>query len=79
MSITRSNDVVTEDDRVVVRWTATGTQTGEFQGIAPTGKKVTWTGVNIYRFECGKIAEQWSELDGIGRLQQLGVLATPTP
>jgi hypothetical protein len=40
---------------------------------------VTWTGVNIYRLECGKIAEQWSELDGIGRLQQLGVLATPTP
>jgi steroid delta-isomerase-like uncharacterized protein len=73
------DDVVTEDDRVVIRWTAIGTQTGEFQGIAPTGKTVTWTGVNIYRFECGKIAEQWSELDGIGRLQQLGVLATPTP
>jgi predicted ester cyclase len=72
-------DVVTEDDLVVIRWTATGTQTGEFQGIAPTGKEVTWTGVNIYRLECGKIAEQWSELDGIGRLQQLGVLATPTP
>ncbi len=72
-------DVIVKDDRVVIRWTATGTQTGEFQGIAPTGKQATWTGVNIYRFECGKIAEQWSELDGIGRLQQLGVLATPTP
>ena len=72
-------DVIVKDDRVVIRWTATGTQTGEFQGIAPTGKQATWTGVNIYRFECGKIAEQWSELDGIGRLQQLGVMATPTP
>jgi steroid delta-isomerase-like uncharacterized protein len=72
-------DVIIKDDRVVIRWTATGTQTGEFQGIAPTGKQVTWTGVNIYRFECGKIVEVWSELDGIGRLQQLGVMGTPTP
>jgi steroid delta-isomerase-like uncharacterized protein len=72
-------DVIIKDDRVVIRWTATGTQTGEFQGIAPTGKQVTWTGVNIYRFECGKIVEVWAELDGIGRLQQLGVMGTPTP
>jgi steroid delta-isomerase-like uncharacterized protein len=71
--------VVTDDDLVVIRWTATGTQTGEFQGIAPTGKQATWTGINIFRIECGKIAEEWSELDGIGRLQQLGVMATPTP
>jgi steroid delta-isomerase-like uncharacterized protein len=72
-------DVVTEDDLVVIRWTAAGTQSGEFQGVAPTGKQVTWTGINIYRFECGKIAEEWSELDGIGRLRQLEGLATPTP
>jgi len=72
-------DVITEDDLVVVRWTATGTHTGEFQGVAPTGKQATWTGVGIFRFECGKIVEDWSEVDGVGRLQQLGVMATPTP
>jgi predicted ester cyclase len=73
------NDVITEDDLVVVRWTATGTHTGEFQGVEPTGKQATWTGVGIFRFECGKIVEDWSEVDGVGRLQQLGAIATPTP
>jgi steroid delta-isomerase-like uncharacterized protein len=73
------DDVIARDDRVVIRWTATGTQTGEFLGLAPTGKPATWTGINIYRFECGKIAEQWSEVDGLGRLRQLEGVATPTP
>lgn len=73
------DDTVTEDDIVVVRWTAEGTQTGEFQGYAPTGNPATWTGVNVYRIACGRIAEEWSEVDGIGRLQQLGVMATPMP
>jgi steroid delta-isomerase-like uncharacterized protein len=71
--------VLTDGEFVVTRWQADGTQTGEFQGHAPTGKSVTWTGINIFRIECGRIAEEWSELDGLGRLQQLGVLATPTP
>ena len=71
--------VITEDDLVVIMWTATGTQTGEFQGVAPTGKQATWTGVGVYRFECGKIVEDWSEVDGLGRLKQLGVMGTPTP
>ena len=60
-------------------WRAEGTHEGEFQGYAPTGNQVTWTGINVYRFECGLIAEEWAEVDGLGRLQQLGVLATPTP
>ena len=71
--------VIADGDLVVVRWTAQGTQSGEFQGLAPTGKSVTWSGVNFFRFECGKIAEEWSEVDGLGRLQQLGAVATPTP
>jgi predicted ester cyclase len=71
--------VLTDADFVVIRWQAEGTHTGEFQGYAPTNKPVTWTGVNIYRFECGKIAEEWTEVDGLGRLQQLGLIATPTP
>jgi steroid delta-isomerase-like uncharacterized protein len=72
-------DVITQDDMVVVRWTAQGTQQGEFQGFAPTGKPATWTGINVFRIECGKIVEEWSELDGLGRLTQLGLNATPTP
>ncbi len=62
--------VITDDDLVVVRWSATGMHEGEFQGFAPSGKPVTWTGINIFRFECGKIAEDWSEVDGAGRIAQ---------
>ncbi|MFT4038115.1 MAG: ester cyclase [Thermomicrobiales bacterium] len=70
-------DVITEGDRVVVRWRAEGTQDGVFQGIPPTGKHLTWTGINIYRMECGRIAEVWTEVDGVSRLRQLGVLPGP--
>ena len=69
------DDVLTEGDLVALRWTATGTHEGEFQGIEPTGRQATWTGINVYRMECGRIAAVWSEADGLGRLQQLGVLS----
>jgi predicted ester cyclase len=71
--------VISDGDRVVTVWRAEGTHEGEFQGYAPTGTHVTWTGINVFRFECGLIAEEWSEVDGLGRLRQMGVLATPTP
>ena len=63
--------VITEADLVAIRYTATGTHTGEFQGYAATGKRVTWTGINLYRLECGRIAEIWSEVDGLGRVAQV--------
>jgi len=63
--------VITEGDLVVIRYRATGTHAGEFQGYAPTGKRVSWTGINIYRIECGRIAEVWSEVDAQGRIAQL--------
>ena len=68
--------VITEGDLVVIRYRATGTHAGEFQGYAPTGKSVTWTGINIYRIECGRIAEIWSEVDALGRIEQLTGAAT---
>jgi predicted ester cyclase len=68
--------VITDGDLVVIRYTAAGTQMGTFQGYAPTGKRITWTGINIYRIECGRIAEMWSELDALGRIEQLAVTAT---
>ena len=79
--------VITEDDLVVIRYHATGTQEGAFQGYAPTGKQVSWTGINIYRIECGRIAEVWSEVDALGRIEQLTgattgaapAVGTPTP
>jgi steroid delta-isomerase-like uncharacterized protein len=67
-------DVIAEGDRVVLRVTAGGTHEGEFQGIAPTGKQVTITGMGIVRVENGQIAESWWEFDAIGLMQQLGAI-----
>ena len=72
-----SEDVLVDDDKVVVRWTVSGTHRGEFMGVPPTGKQVSWTGINIYRIADGKIVERWANEDGVSLLQQLGaVLAT---
>lgn len=67
-----------EGDMVLIRWTLNGTQTGPFFGIEPTGNTATWTGINIYRIECGLVAESWSEADGLSLRRQLGVLEDPT-
>lgn len=71
------DDVIAEGDKVVVRVTGKGTHDGEFQGVAPTGRHVTCTGVGIGRVANGRIAEAWAEYDALGLMQQLG--ATPGP
>jgi steroid delta-isomerase-like uncharacterized protein len=73
------DESLTGDDVVVLIWSAEGTQTGEFQGYAPSGNAARWTGINVYRFECGRVAEAWAEFDGLGRLRQMGVVGTPVP
>ena len=67
-------DVLVDKDRVVVRWTCRGSHQGVFKNIAPTGRRVTFTGINIYRIADGKIVERWSNDDGLSLLQQLGVM-----
>ena len=73
---------VVEGDMVVTRVTARGTHTGEYRGltykgIPPTGKQVTWTETQIFRIADGKLVEQWSNEDDLGRLQQVGAIPTP--
>ena len=67
-------DQIAEGDKVVVRYRFRGTHLGAFQGMPPTGKQVTYTGILIYRIVDGKIAEQWTEFDLLDFLRQLGVL-----
>lgn len=71
--------LVSDDDLVVERYTAAGTQDGPLGDLPPTGRNATWTGINIFRFECGKIAEIWSEVDALGRNAQLTGEASATP
>jgi steroid delta-isomerase-like uncharacterized protein len=73
------NDQVAEGDKVVTRWTATGTNSGQLMGIAPTGKQATVTGVDIDRYEAGKVVEAWANYDMFGMLQQLGVVPSLAP
>jgi steroid delta-isomerase-like uncharacterized protein len=70
---TAVDETIAAGDRVVVRWTRTGTHLGPFRGLAPTGRAVAWTGIWIVRVACGRIAETWSEADVLGLYRQLGL------
>lgn len=64
--------VIAEGDKVAIRWRGQSVHQGEFMGVAPTGKQVTMTGNTIARIENGKIVGEWTEMDSIGLMQQIG-------
>ena len=63
-----------EGDLVATRWRFTAVQSGDYEGLAPTDKEVTWMGIQIDRFENGKIAESWVDWDKYGLFAQLGLV-----
>jgi len=67
-------DMVAEGDKIAARLRISGTHQGEFLGIAPTGKQVTFTGIDILRIAEGKVMEHWGNVDELGMLQQLGAI-----
>lgn len=67
-------DLLADGEKVILRWTVTGTHTGDLLGISPTGKSVTVAGIMISRVAGGKIAEEWESLDELGMLKQIGAL-----
>lgn len=67
-------DVIREGDKLVVRWTNSGTHVGEFLGIPPTNKSFSVAGIDIYRVAGGKLAEHWHVVDQLSMLQQLGLI-----
>lgn len=67
-------DMIVEGDKVATRWTCTGTHQGVLQGIAPTGKNISLSGISIGRFANGKIAEEWANWDTLGMMKQLGII-----
>lgn len=70
------DDIIVEGNRAVARWTFRGTHTGQSPsfGIPPTDKQVSFSGVSIYHIVDGKIVEEWSTVDTLGVLKQLGVI-----
>jgi predicted ester cyclase len=67
-------DLIAEGEKVAVRFTFTGAQQGALLGNAPTGKQVRVTAILITRLVTGKFVEGWITYDGLGMLQQLGVI-----
>ena len=64
-------DLIAKDDQVVARLSFSGTHRGDFRGIAPTGRPITFSAIRIYRLSSGKIVETWAVQDALGLLGQL--------
>jgi predicted ester cyclase len=71
-----TEDIISSGDKVVWRTTTTGTHLGDALGIAPIGRRATWTGIDIFRMREGCIAERWFNVDNLWQFQQLGLLPT---
>src|SRR3970040_1027142 len=71
------HDIVAEGDKVVFRQTWSGTHKGEFMGIPPTGKSVSFGVIDIIRIAGGKFVEHWGQMDSMGMMPQLGAIPTP--
>lgn len=71
------DDVIATDEKVTIRYTMTGTQEGEFEGIPGTGEEIEINAIDIQRIEDGKVAEEWIVADFLRALKQLGVVESP--
>ena len=67
-------DLIAEGDKVVARNSVTGTHQGEYMGLPPTGRTVTYNEIFIFRFADGRIAETWGVVDVLSQMKQLGVI-----
>ena len=70
-------ETISDGDQIIVRWTARGTNTGDYFGIPPSGKPIEITGMNSWVTRDGKAIEGWVNRDDMGLMQQLGVIPTP--
>jgi hypothetical protein len=68
------DDVIAEGDKIVARNTVTGTHRGEFMGVGPTGRSVTYNEIFIFRFAAGRVVETWGVVDVYAQMRQIGVL-----
>jgi steroid delta-isomerase-like uncharacterized protein len=71
------HELIAHDDKVVARFTNSGTNVGPFLNNPPTGKHAEWLGIGIYTLRDGRITEGWFAEDILGMLLQLGATALP--
>jgi predicted ester cyclase len=70
-------EMIAEGDKVSARFTMHGVHQGEFRGITPSGTEVKMTGIDMIHLAEGKMVEDRIEVDQLGMMQQLGVIASP--
>ena len=74
------DDVLAEDDKVALRWSAVGVHTGDYAGIPPTtivpptGRTIHISATDIYQVADGQVIAEWNSLDGFDVLRQMGAL-----
>lgn len=68
-------DLIADEQKAVARWRMEATHLGGFMGIAPTGKRVNVTGIDVYRIANGCVAEHWHEMYTLGLMRQLGAFS----
>src|SRR3954447_13759441 len=68
------HQMIAEDDLVAVLLTSTATQTGEFMGMPPSGKRYSIDEIHIFRLRDGKVVEHWHQFDQLGMMKQLGAM-----
>jgi predicted ester cyclase len=72
------HDVIAQDEKVVVRFTNSGTNVGDFMGNPPTGRDAAWLGIGIYTVHAGRITSGWFAEDILHMLLQLGTVTLPS-
>jgi steroid delta-isomerase-like uncharacterized protein len=71
---TKIIDLFGNGDKVACRFSITGTHTGKYQGIPPSGNTMSIEAINLFRITNGKVAECWSQFNVLNMMQQLGVV-----
>ena len=69
-------DMVCEGDKVVASWMISGVHTGEYNGVAPTNKKISVEGISIHQIADGKIMDSYSVWDTLGLMKMIGAIVT---
>jgi steroid delta-isomerase-like uncharacterized protein len=67
-------EILATEDKAVARWTSTGTHLGSYFGAPPTGKRLTTSGITVFRIADRKVVEEWIQSDMLGLLQQAGLI-----
>ena len=71
------DELMSAGDRVVLRFSYSGTHRGELEGIPPTGRSVHGKGIDVMEVRDGRIVASHSQWDALGLMQQLGVVTLP--